>query len=91
MLTRGVTATSASPSVCHGGAYLDTFPRYAKWEYGQRPDLLAVTHVYDQLGSPGLIVAAKGAPAAIAKLSQLPEHDRVELHRALDTAAPSSF
>jgi Ca2+-transporting ATPase len=61
--------------------------RTLKWEYGLRPDLLAVTHVYDQLGSPELIIAAKGAPEAIAKLCQLPEGDRAEIHRALDEMA----
>jgi len=58
-----------------------------KWEYGLQPDLLAVTHVYEQAGSPGLIVAAKGAPEAIAALCQLPERDRGELRRAVDEMA----
>jgi P-type Ca2+ transporter type 2C len=58
-----------------------------KWEYGLQPDLLAVTHVYEQAGSPGLIVAAKGAPEAIAELCQLPERDRAELGRAVDEMA----
>jgi len=61
--------------------------RTLKWEYGLRPDLLAVTHVYDQRGSPELIVAAKGAPEAIAELCHLPERDRAELRRALDEMA----
>ena len=39
-----------------------------KWEYGLRPDLLAVTHVYEGVGSPELVVAAKGAPEDIAEL-----------------------
>jgi Ca2+-transporting ATPase len=61
--------------------------RTLKWEYGLRPDLLAITHVYEQAGSPELIVAAKGAPEAIAELSQLPERDRVELRRTVDEMA----
>src|SRR5215471_19686689 len=61
--------------------------RTLKWEYGLRPDLLAVTHVYEQAGSPELIVAAKGAPEAIAELCLLPERDRVELLRSLDEMA----
>jgi P-type Ca2+ transporter type 2C len=61
--------------------------RILKWEYGLRPDLLAVTHVYEQAGSPELIVAAKGAPEAIAELCQLPEGDRVELRRTVDEMA----
>jgi len=61
--------------------------RTLKWEYGLRPDLLAVTHVYEQVGSPELIVAAKGAPEAIAELCDLPERDRMELRRAVDEMA----
>jgi Ca2+-transporting ATPase len=61
--------------------------RTVKWEYGLRPDLLAVTQVYEQAGSPELIVAAKGAPEAIAELCQLPEGDRAELRRAIDEMA----
>jgi Ca2+-transporting ATPase len=61
--------------------------RTLKWEYGLRPDLLAVTHVYDQLASSELIVAAKGAPEAIAELCHLPERNRAELRRALDKMA----
>ena len=64
----------------HGGLTL-------KWEYGLCPDLLAVTHVYEQAGSPELIVAAKGAPEAIAELCQLPEGDRAELRRTVDEMA----
>jgi Ca2+-transporting ATPase len=33
--------------------------RTLKWEYGLRPDLLVVTHVYEEAGSSELIVAAK--------------------------------
>jgi P-type Ca2+ transporter type 2C len=61
--------------------------RTLKWEYGLRPDLLAVTHVYEQDASPELIVAAKGAPEAIVELCHLPEHDRAELCRAVDQMA----
>jgi Ca2+-transporting ATPase len=61
--------------------------RTLKWEYGLRPDLLAVTYVYDEAGSPELIVAAKGAPEAVAELCHLPEHDRTELRRAVDEMA----
>jgi P-type Ca2+ transporter type 2C len=58
-----------------------------KWEYGLQPHLLAVTHVYEQAGSPELIVAAKGAPEAIAELCQLAERDQAELRRAVDEMA----
>jgi Ca2+-transporting ATPase len=64
----------------HGG-------RTLKWEYGLRPDLLAVTHVYERAGSPELIVAVKGAPEAIAELCHLPDHDRAEQRRAMDEMA----
>jgi Ca2+-transporting ATPase len=58
--------------------------RTLKWEYGLRPDLLAVTNIWEQAGSPALIVAAKGAPEAIADLCRLPERDRVGFDRAVD-------
>ena len=61
--------------------------RTLKWEYGLRPDLLAITHVYEQAGSPVLIVAAKGAPEAIAELCQLPESHRAGLRCAVDEMA----
>ena len=61
--------------------------RTLKWEYGLRPDLLAVTHVYEQKGSPDIIVAAKGAPEAIAELCRLPERDRAEIRHAIDEMA----
>jgi len=37
--------------------------RTLKWEYGLRPDLLAVANVWEQAGHGALIVAAKGAPS----------------------------
>ena len=61
--------------------------RILKWEYGLRPDLLAVTYVYEQAGSSELIVAAKGAPEAIAELCQLPESDRAALRCTVDEMA----
>ena len=64
----------------HGGCTL-------KWEYGLRPELLAVTNVWEQAGSAELIVAAKGAPEAIAELCHLPERDRAQLRRAMDEMA----
>jgi P-type Ca2+ transporter type 2C len=61
--------------------------RTLKWEYGLRPDLLAVTHVYDEAGSSELIIAAKGAPEAIAELCQLSESHRADIRRAVDDMA----
>ena len=62
--------------------------RTLRWEYGLRPDILAVTHVYEEAGSSKLIVAAKGAPEAIAEFCHLPERDRAEqLRPAVDEMA----
>ena len=58
-----------------------------KWEYGLRPDLLAVTNVWEQAGSSELIAVVKGVPEAIAELCHLPEADRAELSRAVDDMA----
>ena len=56
----------------------------AKWEYGLSPDLLAVTNVWEDGVGGDLLVAAKGAPEAIAELCSLSEHDRRQLDRAVD-------
>jgi Ca2+-transporting ATPase len=61
--------------------------RTLTWEYGLRPDLLAVTNVWHQAGAHELIVAAKGAPETIAELCKLPERDRATLRRAVDEMA----
>lgn len=42
-------------------------------EYGLSDELMAVTHVWQERGSNQLLVAAKGAPEAIAKLCHLDE------------------
>jgi Ca2+-transporting ATPase len=49
--------------------------RLLKWEYGLRPDLLAVTQVWEDPARDTLIVAAKGAPEAIAGLCRVGEPD----------------
>jgi len=56
----------------------------AKWEYGLSPDLLAVTNVWEERDRGDLLVAAKGAPEAIAELCRLPENGRDQLERAVD-------
>jgi Ca2+-transporting ATPase len=61
--------------------------RSLQWEYGLRPDLLAVTNVWEEAGASELTVAAKGAPEAIAELCQIPERDRIDLGRAVDGMA----
>ena len=55
-----------------------------KWEYGLRPDLLAVTQIWEGAGPQPLIVAAKGAPEPIAELSRLGEKERAAVDAALE-------
>jgi P-type Ca2+ transporter type 2C len=56
--------------------------------YGLRSDLLAVTQVWEtDARSPTLVVAAKGAPEAIAGLCHLGPGDVAELTRAVDDMA----
>jgi P-type Ca2+ transporter type 2C len=61
--------------------------RTLTWEYGLRPVLLAVTNVWEQAASHELIVAAKGAPEAIAELCHLSEPELARLGRAVDDMA----
>ncbi|MGC2413013.1 MAG: cation-translocating P-type ATPase [Stellaceae bacterium] len=58
--------------------------RILKWEYGLRPDFLAMTQVWEEAGSPKLIVAAKGAPEAIAELCRLDGTRRAAMNATLD-------
>jgi Ca2+-transporting ATPase len=58
--------------------------RTLKWEYGLRPDLLAVTQIWDDPAETRLIAAAKGAPEAIAELCRLEAGERANLQSALD-------
>jgi Ca2+-transporting ATPase len=56
--------------------------------YGLRPDLLALTQVWEtHAGAPALVIAAKGAPEAIAGLCHLGPGDVAELTRAVDDMA----
>lgn len=56
--------------------------------YGLRPDLLAVTYVWQpNTGTQDFIVAAKGAPETIADLCRLGESDRIAVKRAVDAMA----
>jgi Ca2+-transporting ATPase len=61
--------------------------RTLKWEYGLRPDLLAVTHVWEEPGAKMLTVAAKGAPEAIAELCRMTEPELAKMRRAVDAMA----
>jgi Ca2+-transporting ATPase len=58
--------------------------------YGLRPDLLAVTHVW-QADSPEFIVAAKGAPEAIAGLCHLDATNRAALTVSIDAMASAGL
>jgi P-type Ca2+ transporter type 2C len=55
--------------------------------YSLRPDLLATSHVWQADGRQDFIIAAKGAPEAIADLCHLGAADRAELTRAVDQMA----
>jgi len=56
--------------------------------YGLRPDLLAMSHVWQSAASPQkFVVATKGAPEAIAELCRLDTADRAALNKAVDTMA----
>ena len=56
--------------------------------YGLRPDLLAVTHVWQpDAGRQQFVVAAKGAPEAIAGLCHLGAADRAALTQSIDAMA----
>ena len=58
--------------------------RTLKWEYGLRPDLLAVTQIWEESGQKGLVAAAKGGPEAIAELCRLGADRRAIMQSALD-------
>src|ERR1051326_1629175 len=58
--------------------------RTLRWEYGLRPDLLAVTQIWDDPAESRLTAAAKGAPEAIAELCRLQAGERADLQSALD-------
>ena len=55
--------------------------------YGLRPELLAVTHVWGDADQNGLLIAAKGAPEAIAHLSGLPEEAFKRVKASVDEMA----
>lgn len=55
--------------------------------YGLRPDLLAVTHVWAAPNEARRIVAAKGAPEAIADLCGLSPSQRAEMLGAVEVLA----
>jgi len=56
-------------------------------EYGLTPSLLAVTQVWALRGAGGFVVAAKGAPEAIAALCRLSTDDLAAIRRTVDDMA----
>ncbi len=57
------------------------------FEYPLSPDLLAMSHVWRLPANDGHVVAAKGAPEAIADLCHLDASERERLSRAVDDMA----
>jgi Ca2+-transporting ATPase len=55
--------------------------------YGLRPDLLAMTQVWQRPDRPELLVASKGAPEAIARLCKLAEPEVSTMRKAVDAMA----
>jgi Ca2+-transporting ATPase len=55
--------------------------------FGLRPELLAMTQVWQPDDSDTLIVAAKGAPEAISRLCRLSKNDDAELQVSVDAMA----
>ena len=60
-------------------------------EYGLRPDLLAVTHVWSGGNDEESLVAAKGAPEAIAGLCRLDAAASASLRQAAEEMADSGM
>jgi Ca2+-transporting ATPase len=64
---------------------------HARWRlvrsYGLRPDLLAMTQVWQRPDKTELLVACKGAPEAIARLCRLAEPELSTLRQAVDAMA----
>lgn len=75
----------------HALASSEASHRHPNWKlvhaYGLRPDLLAVTHIWQPDDRRDYVVAAKGAPEAIAGLCRLGATDRAALTRSIDAMA----
>jgi Ca2+-transporting ATPase len=60
--------------------------------YGLRPDLLAVTHIWQPAGDrQDFVVAAKGAPETIAGLCRLDAAERATLAQSVDAMASAGL
>ena len=55
--------------------------------YGLRPDLLAMTQLWQKEGTPAFVVAAKGAPEAIGRLCGLEQSELGAVRQAVDAMA----
>lgn len=76
----------AAGELAHGNGALGNGGTLVQ-RYGLRPDLLAVTHVWQPQGEDVLSVYAKGAPEAIADLSGLDDTMRDWLRTNVDAMA----
>jgi Ca2+-transporting ATPase len=67
----------------------------AQWklvrDYGLRPDLLAMTQVWHAEGKAEFVVAAKGAPEAIADLCHIGKADLAAMTRSVDAMAANGL
>ena len=59
--------------------------------YGLRPDLLAVSHVWQRPHTAEFLVAAKGVPEAIARLCGLRESENKAMKQAVDAMAANGL
>ena len=68
---------------------------HASWdlvrEYPLSEDLLALSHVWRSPHRPDYVIAAKGAPEAIADLCHLPAGERADLDAQVETAADAGL
>jgi Ca2+-transporting ATPase len=94
-LAHGILASSPEPfdpmekafhAIAEAAGRLEGDRRLVR-QYGLRPDLLAVTQVWERAGEADLVVAAKGAPEAIAGLCRLDHDARRGLGREVDEMA----
>lgn len=74
------------PERAHMQTHLHPDWRLAR-EYALSPELLAMSHVWQQPGLSQHLIAAKGAPEAVADLCHLPEVVRAEWRRQAEAMA----
>ena len=74
-----------------GERYLEPPEKHAQWtlahEYSLSPELLAMSHVWKQLEGEECVIAAKGAPEAVAELCRLDQVRSRELFMQVDRMA----